>query len=519
MSMKWRILSLIIIISFSIFISGNNESSGNNISSEKMKTYINFLTEINQNYIKDIDAEDIVETSIEHMLEQLDPYTQYLNIKAYEDLMIGTKGKYGGLGISIGIRDDVLTVISPIEDTPAYRAGVQAGDKIVRIDEEPTEGITIDEAVNTLRGEPGSSVTIGIEREGIDEILEISITRALIELKSVPYHNVIEDGIGYVRLTQFASSTSDELEEALRDMEENGMKKLILDLRGNSGGLLNQAVYVSEKFIGGNRVIVSTKGRIWDANNTIRSQRGLEARDYPLVVLIDEGSASASEIVAGAIQDWDRGVIVGETSFGKGSVQTIVSLDEGRAIKITTARYYTPSGRCIHKEKNEYTKDFYPEAGEAMLTHDIVDADDSLHTTMINEREVIGGGGIVPDIVLQPDSLAPSVRELVAENAFFNFAVHYTTIYPNLKRNFSFGETELTEFKSYLDEQDIWYDAEDIADHQNDIIRLIRQEIAAKLWGTSGRYQEVLKDDKQVIYCLDLLSDMPRYSGILSGKY
>ena len=336
MNMKITLPILIIVLILSVFISGqNNGSIGANLYSDNMKTYMNVLTLIKENYIQDIGTSELVETSINNMLEQLDPYTQFLNQRDYDDLMIGTRGKYGGLGISIGIRDGVLTVIAPIEDTPAYKAGIIAGDRIVQIEGESTKGITIDEAVKTLRGYPDTKITIGIEREGIDHILDFTITRALIELKSVPYHAILKDGIGYVRITQFSDDTDEELEAALQDLETQGLKALILDLRGNSGGLLNQSVYVSEKFIGSNKIVVSTKGRIRQSNHQFYSRWQVNDRNIPMTVLIDAGTASASEIVTGAIQDWDRGIVVGDTSFGKGSVQALKKMPDGSSIKIT----------------------------------------------------------------------------------------------------------------------------------------------------------------------------------------
>ena len=284
------------------------------------------------------------------MLRSLDDYSQFLDPDAYKEVKVETEGEFGGLGIQIAIQDGLLTVIAPIDDTPAFRVGLKANDKIVKIDGEITKDITLMEAVKKLRGKPNTKVTVTIMREGAEKLLDFTITRDIIKIKSIRKAILFEDNIGYVRISEFQERTPQDLEEALDKLEKMGMDMLILDLRNNPGGLLDSAVKVTERFIPAGEVIVSTRGRRDNQSMVFRSGRRTKHRSYPLVVLISKGSASGSEIVAGAIQDYKRGILLGTKTFGKGSVQTVVPLIDGSALRLTTSKYFTPSGRCIHEE-------------------------------------------------------------------------------------------------------------------------------------------------------------------------
>jgi carboxyl-terminal processing protease len=298
--------------------------------------------------IDDVGVKDLIYGAIEGMIRRLDdPHTRFMNPDIYREMKVETKGSFGGLGIEIAIRDDQLTIISPLEDTPAFRAGVEAGDKIVKIDGVSTKGITLMEAVRKLRGPKGTKVTITVAREGVEGTIDFTITRDIIHIKSVKFANV-QDKIGYVRIVNFSSTTGKDLKKALKTLKTKGAESLILDLRRNPGGLLTAAVEVADEFLD-KGMIVTTRGRTEAQVNEFRARSGGEYTEGPLIVMIDEGSASASEIVAGAIKDNKRGLILGMKSFGKGSVQTVYDLPDNSAIAVTTAKYFTPSGKSIHK--------------------------------------------------------------------------------------------------------------------------------------------------------------------------
>ena len=372
------------------------------------------VTKINENYVEDVSSEELVDAAIGGIRTILDPHTAYFTPKDYEDLKVNTEGEFGGLGIQIGIRDAILTVVSPLAGTPAHRMGLQAGDKIIRIDTLSTQGISIDDAVEKLRGKPGSPVKIQILREGMPEPMEFSIVREVIKIESVPYASMINDSTGYVKITQFAKRTSEDLEAKINELKKKDLKALILDLRVNPGGLLNQAISVSELFLDKNQMVVYTKGRVKSQNQEYHSRRS-PIWTKKLVVLVNENSASASEIVAGAMQDWDRAIVLGETTFGKGSVQTILPLDgQQNTLKLTTAYYYTPAGRCINKPENAVR--FKKAQGDSAKK------DTTWFYTKAG-RKVLAGGGITPDVVLAGRKETRYDQELRRKTMFFNYVI------------------------------------------------------------------------------------------------
>ncbi len=303
---------------------------------------------IKENYVEEVDDATLLENAIRGMLTGLDPHSSYLDREAFQELRVGTTGEFGGLGIVVGLEDGFVKVVSPIDDTPAQRAGIKAGDLIVRLDDTPVKGMTLDDAVKLMRGKPGTSITLLIVREGVEKPISVTLVRDRIHVKSVK-QRMLEAGYGYVRITQFQERTGAELKAAIRKLEkENGasLRGLVLDLRNNPGGLLDAAVEVADVFVDSG-VIVTVQGRTEDNHLKHQASPAVLVDGVPLVVLVNGGSASASEIVAGALQDHKRGVIIGKQTFGKGSVQTVVPLGNGTALKLTTARYYTPSGRSI----------------------------------------------------------------------------------------------------------------------------------------------------------------------------
>ncbi len=415
------------------------------------------VTKISENYVEEVSSEELVDAAVVGIRGILDPHTAYFTPKDYEDLKVNTEGEFGGLGIQIGIRDNMLTVVSPLAGTPAYRMGLQAGDKIIRIDTVSTQGITIDDAVDKLRGKPGTVVKLQIQREGAPGPLEFAITREVIKIESVPYAGMLNDSIGYVKVTQFAKRTGEDLEEKIVELKKHNPKGIILDLRVNPGGLLNQAISVSELFLDKNQLVVFTKGRVKSQNQDYHSRRD-PAWTGKMVVLVNENSASASEIVAGAIQDWDRGVVMGEGTFGKGSVQTILPLDgQQNTLKLTTAYYYTPAGRCINKPENAVRFKREKESKDSA-------ASDTAWFHTKAGRKVMAGGGIAPDVTVAGRHFSRFAQELLRRTLFFNFVVkkrgeiaakHPVTpefeASPELLeefRRFAYADTAISKFKS-----------------------------------------------------------------------
>jgi len=314
---------------------------------ENIETFTSILSIVKKNYVDEVNSKDLVAGAINGMLSSLDPHSAFLTPDLYKDLQMDTQGRFGGLGIEITIRNGILTVVSPIEDTPAYKAGVKAGDQIIKIEDEFTKDMTLVDAVKKMRGNRGTKITISIKREGISELLNFNLMRDTIRVQSVR-SRVLEDGYGYVRLAQFQERTDRDLQKSLETLskEKGGLKGLVLDLRNNPGGLLTQAVRVSDMFLESG-MIVYTDGRLDSQKQKYFAHKEGTWSNFPIVVLINGGSASASEIVAGALQDHKRAVILGTKSFGKGSVQTILPLDDNSALRLTTARYFTPKGRSI----------------------------------------------------------------------------------------------------------------------------------------------------------------------------
>jgi carboxyl-terminal processing protease len=313
---------------------------------EDLRSFVDVLNVIKKNYVDEVKTKDLVSGAIKGMLSSLDPHSGYMSPEAFKEFQVETKGEFGGLGIQISMKDSILTVIAPIEDTPAYMAGIKAGDKILKIDGESTKNMSIQDAVSKMRGPKGKPVTLNIFREGWTEPKDIPIVRDIIKIKSVK-SKMLKDDIGYIKLTQFQEMTSDDLTKALKDLKEKGMKSIILDLRNDPGGLLNSAVDVAGQFLPPKKLVVYIKGRTGDKIEYFTEGDDPTYTDLPMVVLVNQGSASASEIVAGALKDWNRAVIVGVQTFGKGSVQTLIPLSDGAGLRLTTAKYYTPSGVSI----------------------------------------------------------------------------------------------------------------------------------------------------------------------------
>lgn len=342
---------------------------------ESIELFTDVLAIVKKSYVEEVDTKKLIYGAINGMLTALDPHSSFMPPDTYKELKLDTKGEFGGLGIEISIKDGILTVISPIEDTPAYRAGMKAGDQILKIDDKFTKDLTIMDAVKRMRGVKGTKVTLTIMREGFDKPKDFPLTRDIIQVKSVKF-KMLDDGYGYVRIAQFQEKTADDLQKALDSLNESGkgkLKGLVLDLRNDPGGLLDQAVKVSETFLDEGKLIVYTEGREKDAQMKFSSRKSEKQPDYPIVALINSGSASASEIVAGALQDHKRAVVMGVQSFGKGSVQTIIPLSDNSGLRLTTAKYFTPSGRSIQ------AKGITPDIVVERIELDVKEKKESMH--------------------------------------------------------------------------------------------------------------------------------------------
>jgi len=349
---KGKLVANIVLIA--LFVGGLLFFNGNDAKVEadtedvykNIEIFTEVLRQVENSYVEPQDSQKLIYGAIKGMVQSLDPHSSFMTKEEYKELMTETKGSFSGIGIEITIKDKILTVVSPIEGTPAYKAGMKAGDKIIKVEGQSTQDMGIMEAVKKIRGPEGSKVNLTIVREGMNKPLELSITRGVIPLKSVRYY-VLSPGIGYIRISNFQSNTSNDLSSALEILDKDGMLKgLIIDLRNNPGGLLSQAIEVSEQFLDSG-VIVSTKGRESSHNITATAHKNKKDSEYPIIVLVNGGSASAAEIVAGALQDNKKAIILGSRTFGKGSVQSILPLSDGSGLRLTTARYYTPSGKSI----------------------------------------------------------------------------------------------------------------------------------------------------------------------------
>ncbi|HLF18408.1 MAG TPA: S41 family peptidase [Candidatus Omnitrophota bacterium] len=342
------VTALVIVLSLTtLAISQIDRKTKDDLFSQ-IELYSYTLTTIQADYVDELEPKDLIYGSLKGMLASLDPHSQFLDQEEYKELKTETQGKFGGLGIEISIRDGLLTVITPIEDTPAWKAGIKAGDRIVKIEDELTKDITLSDAVKKLRGKPGTAVKITVLREDEFKILEFEVTREIIHIQDVKFTQILEDKIGFVRLAEFREDSAKDFKAALDDLKQQGADSLILDLRNNPGGLLNVAIKITELFLPEGQTIVSTKGRRLSQNTVTKSTNKTDVFDWPMVVLINEGSASGSEILAGALKDNKRAIILGMTSFGKGSVQSVIPLPDGSGLRLTTSKYFTPSGESIH---------------------------------------------------------------------------------------------------------------------------------------------------------------------------
>ncbi len=362
----------------------------------QVELFSDALAIINTEYVDEVISKDLIYGALKGMLSSLDPHSQFMDPETFNELKVDTEGKFGGLGLEITIKDGLLTVITPIEDTPAWKVGIKSNDRIVKINNELTRDLTLSEAVKKMRGKPGEAVDLTIYRESEKKILDFKIVRDIILIKDIKGARILEDGIGYIRLVEFRENTAEDFNKAIGDLSKQGMNAFILDLRNNPGGLLDSAVKVVEKFVEKGKLIVYTKSRKGSQNLEFVSKQTHPIINLPMVVLINDGSASGSEIVAGCLQDYKRAILIGIKSFGKGSVQTLIPLSDGSALRLTTSKYFTPSGKLIHGQgvmpdivveegKIEITKDNEP--GKAQEVFDNLEENDKQKPVGDNQEQ------------------------------------------------------------------------------------------------------------------------------------
>jgi len=476
---------------------------------KRMKEYTDLLNAVTTWSADDVGSDKFVYASIDGMLRNLDPHTSFLEPKEYSDMQDRQKGTFYGLGILVTKRNDQVTVITPLEGTPAARLGIRAGDVIAEVEGVNTDDLSLDEVVKRLKGPKGTTVSIKIKRIGMKEPIPLTITRAAIPTNSISNVLMLGSGTGYVRIKDFTSTTVRELDDAIEKLESQGMQRLVLDLRMNPGGLLDAAVGVSDHFLEKGQMIVFTKGRTADSMQEYTAPGKHVKFDKPIVVLVNRGSASASEIVAGAIQDHDRGLVVGETSWGKGLVQSVYTLQYGAGLALTTSKYYTPAGRNIQRDYSS-VYDYYM-ADEAENGAEVPLSQREKFTTATG-RIVYGGGGITPDVIVKQPQLSRTTQLLEVRSAIFNYAVEYAAKHPELTKEIEVTPAILEEFVRHAAAAEIANEA-DIRDaltkpeDRKYIQRALKAEIVAAKYGFDASYPYRLQGDAQVEKALEVFPE------------
>ncbi|HEY7351727.1 MAG TPA: S41 family peptidase [Terriglobales bacterium] len=468
--------------------------------SQSLKEFTEVYDIVEQNYAEPVSPDKaIYNGAIPGMLHVLDPHSNFFDPKSYSLLREDQRGKYYGVGMTVGPRNNKVIVIAPFAGTPAYRAGIHPGDIIAAVDGKPTDNMTTSDVADLLKGPKGTTVHITILREGSEKPLEFAVVRDEIPRYSVDLHFLIRPGVGYMHIAQFNETTDKEVQEALDSFNQGGeLKGLILDLRQNPGGLLNEGVGVADKFLHKGQLIVSHHGRS-SPERRYTAMHGNGGHDYPLVVLVNRGTASAAEIVAGAIQDHDRGLVVGETTFGKGLVQTVYPLSNDTGLALTTAKYYTPSGRLIQRDySNVSLYDYYFDRdGISDTTNKEVKLTDS-------GRTVYGGGGITPDVKIDPIKGNRFQDTLLQHYAFFNFAKHYINTH-HVTKSFEVDEVVMQDFRKSLDADKVSYTEADLVQNDEWIRSNIKSEIFVDAFGQEEGLKVKAQTDPEVLKALDLL--------------
>ncbi len=473
---------------------------------ESLQTFSRVVGIILNAYVEPVDSEKLLREAIKGMLNSLDPYSEYLDETDFKELRIKTEAQFGGIGIHIGMVEEQLTVIAPIEGTPAFRAKIRAGDRIVEIEGKPTKGFTTEDAVKLLRGKPGTKVKFTVSRPGVKDPITFELTREIIKIKAVPYSGMVAPDIAYIRLSDVSRVASGEVKRAIDSLFSLGAKKLILDLRYNGGGLLQEGKEVADLFLDPGKLIVKTKGRLPETHQEFVAETEDKYGDYPVAVLVNRGSASAAEIVAGALQDWERAVIIGDTTFGKGSVQTVHPLGAETGIKLTTAYWYTPSGRCINKPR---------EKSPVMLRDTLIPGKTTYRTLGNLKRNLYGDGGIAPDIYIEPEKIT-GLAARVPGGAFFDYATEYVNSHPDVTMEFIVNDRILAEFKNYLrNRKKLEFTDAEFDASRDAIAQMLEIEVGGKIDGIHGEYQMRLRQDPDLKKAIEVLKSATSTAEIL----
>ncbi len=516
---------------------------------KNLSIFSSVYKEIDMFYVEEVEPGKLMKTGLDAMLKSLDPYTNYIPESKIEDYRLMTTGEYGGIGSLIRKSGEYAIITEPYEGYPAQKSGLRAGDKILRIDGKDMKGKSTQEVSSLLKGQSGTKLEIVVDRDGTESAFEL--IRENVKLPEVAYYGIIDENesVGYVKLNSFTNTASQRVGEALTDLEGKGMKKLVLDLRGNGGGLLNEAVNIVNFFIPKGSLVVETKGRVEEVNRTYKTQNQPWNLEIPVVVLIDDYSASASEIVAGSLQDLDRGVVIGRNSYGKGLVQQTKNLEFNAKVKLTIAKYYTPSGRCI--QRLDYSDVDDDGSGTAV-------ADSLIETFKTkNGREVKDGRGIDPDVQVDPGVYSRLTETLVRKNLIFNYATEYRKTNDSIMpaKEFEISDHVYDEFIGFLKDKNYeykneseeylealteivkdekYYDAAkdeiealktklsadkttDLQRFKDEVIEILENEIVSRYYYQNGRIEVAVKRDPYIINSIEVLNDTARYNGILDG--
>ena len=548
---KRSFLSTVIVVVSVIIFWGFKDGDDFKIA-KSLDIYYSLFRDVNIYYVDETNPEEMVENSINAMLKELDPYTVYIPEKNMDEFTFMTTGQYGGIGALIRNTGEYPIIAQPYRGFPADKGGLKAGDKILEINGKSTKEYKLNEVSEQLKGIPQTKVKLLIERPYLNEKLEKELIREEIKIKSVPYYGLVDDGVGYIRVTKFTPDVSREVKDALRELKADyQITSLVLDLRGNPGGLLIEAPKLCNIFVDKGEEIVTTKGKVKKWNQTLKTTASAYDTDIPLVVLVSRGSASASEIVAGALQDLDRAVILGQKTFGKGLVQTTIPLSYNSQVKVTTAKYYIPSGRCV--QARDYTH-----RNEDGSVGNIPDSLISKFNTR-NGRKVYDGGGIIPDVKLVPEDISQLSISLITQSVIFDYATKFAYENPTIPSvedfdisdeiyndfvqfalldSFNYetrSEIELKELEKIV-KREKYYDLvkddfenlkeklsndkeKDLECFKAEIIQFLRDEIVGRYYYEDGQIKTNLKDDNQLYKAIEILKDQDQYNSILSADF
>lgn len=542
---------LVILLFCSAAFFGFSRDERNFEISKNLNIYYTMFRELNLFYVDEIDPGDLVKKSMDAMLKSLDPYTTYISESEIEDFKLMTTGEYAGIGALISKHNDEVIIAEPYEGFPAFKAGLKAGDVMLEINGTSTSNKSTDDVSNLLKGQPNVPLTIKIKRPGVKKTMEKKLVREKIQLKSVPYYGMITDSIGYIHLNQFTNKSAGEVKSALKELKEQNAKSIVLDLRGNPGGLLDQAIDIVNLFVNKGEEIVSTKGKVSKWDKSYKATKTAVDAEIPIAVLVNRGSASASEIVSGAIQDLDRGVVLGNRTFGKGLVQTTRNLTYNTKLKVTTAKYYIPSGRCIqaldYSNRNEDGS--VGKVADSLITE--------YHTK--NGRSVYDGGGILPDIKIDPESYSVLSVNLIRNFMFFDFATLYSNTNESIAsaKEFEVSDELFNEFVAFIkSKEDFTYKSEsteiikalkksakeeknfeistdefaaleaklapnldrDIERFKDELKELLAHEIVKRYYYQKGGIEFSLREDKTLLRAIEVLEKDNEYAGIIDGS-